>query len=187
MPKRTLYEWNNRFEHWERPASDAEEAKIERAAAMVLDALDDNAWLATEGVVVRPQGSYYNNTNVRLDSDMDLRAVHPSLRVEYTSGVDFKAADAALNYSLTGQSLADLNARLRREMVSALSLKFGYANVDDTGERAIHVKELPGSRAEIDVVPAFVLHHVFFKEATRTYDIILRGSRSVRSRATPGP
>lgn len=166
MPKRAQYEWTSRFEHWERPASDFEESKIERAAAMVLDALDDSQWLADEGVIVRPQGSYYNNTNVRLDSDMDLRAVHPGVRIEYHWNVsDTAAADAALGINRTGRNLNELSARMRQEMETALSIYFGRANVDATGERAIHVKELPGSRAEVDVVPAFVLSHIGLNSA----------------------
>jgi hypothetical protein len=73
MSIRTRGEWNARFEHWERPASDSEELKIERAASMVSQALNANAWLSSEQVTVHPQGSHYNNTNVRLDADMDLR------------------------------------------------------------------------------------------------------------------
>ena len=48
---------------------------------MVRTALADNAWLKSEGVSISPQGSYFNNTNVRLESDMDLRAVHPLVRI----------------------------------------------------------------------------------------------------------
>ncbi len=62
---RSRSSWNDRLTHWEKPASDSEVARIERAASMVRDALSASAWLTTEGVTVAPQGSYYNNTNVR--------------------------------------------------------------------------------------------------------------------------
>src|SRR6266851_4967629 len=84
---RTRSSWNARLEHWERPASDSEEARIERAASMVRGALADNEWLIAQGVTIKPQGSYHNNTNVRLQADMDLRAMHPNLKVEYAPGV----------------------------------------------------------------------------------------------------
>jgi hypothetical protein len=158
MP-RTRSDWNSRFEHWQRPASDTEEAKIERAAGMVRNALAGNAWLASQGVTVQPQGSYHNNTNVRLDSDMDLRALHPGIRVEYDGGVHVPTANEVLKYTFNGPSWVDRNARMRMEIAAALRSAFGAANVDDTGSRAIHVKALPGSRAEVDVAPAFVLHH----------------------------
>jgi hypothetical protein len=50
---------------------------------MVRTALAGNAWLQAEGVMIASQGSYFNNTNVRLEFDMDLRAVHPLVRIEY--------------------------------------------------------------------------------------------------------
>src|SRR5436853_3674863 len=96
---RSRSDWNSRFEHWQRAASDSEEQKIERAARMVRDALVKNAWLSAEGVSVYAQGSYYNNTNVRLDSDMDLRVVHPGIKVEYNPNVNVESANQILGYS----------------------------------------------------------------------------------------
>src|SRR5260370_7629875 len=81
---RTRQSWNERLEHWERPASDSEEATIERAAKMVRDVLVRNAWLSGEGVQIEPQGSYYKNTNVRQESDIDLRATHPGIYIKYS-------------------------------------------------------------------------------------------------------
>jgi hypothetical protein len=166
---RTRSDWNTRFEHWQRPASDSEEQKIERAARMVREALAKNAWLTAEGVSVYAQGSYYNNTNVRLDSDMDLRVVHPGIKVQYDPNVHVESANQILSYTFNGPSLSSLSSRMRVEMAAALGGDFGARNVDDTGSRAIHVKALPGSRAEVDVVPAFVLHHVVWIEATSSY------------------
>ena len=169
---RSWSDWNSRFEHWQRPVSDSEEQKIERAARMVRDALAKNVWLTAEGVTVHAQGSYFNNTNVRLDSDMDLRVVHPGMKVDYNPNVLVEAANKALSYTFNGPPLASQNSRMRAEMVAALRGEFGARNVDDSGSRAIHVKELPGSRAEVDVVPTFVLHHVAWIDTTRTYHTI---------------
>src|ERR1700722_8239653 len=82
---RSQSSWNDRLTRWERPASDSEEVQIERAASMVRFALTENAWLWYEGVEVSAQGSYFNNTNVRVESDMDLRAVHPLVRSVYAN------------------------------------------------------------------------------------------------------
>jgi hypothetical protein len=166
---RTRNDWNSCFEHWQRPASDSEEQKIERAARMVRDALAKNTWLTAESVSVHAQGSYHNNTNVRLDSDMDLRIVHRGIRVRYDPNVHVASANQILSYTFNGPSLASQNSRMRAEMVTALRAAFGAHNVDDTGSRAIHVKALSGSRAEVDVVPAFILHDVVWIEATRSY------------------
>jgi hypothetical protein len=166
---RTRREWNDRFEHWQRAASASEEARIERAAVMVRDALGRSPWLVGEGVDVLAQGSYHNNTNVRLDSDMDLRAAHPGIKVYYDGNVHIDSANKLLGYTF-GPNLADQNARMRVETAAALRATFGVASVDATGDRAIHVKALPGSRAEADVVPAFVLHYVVWDHLAQRYD-----------------
>src|SRR5437660_2914898 len=92
---RTRSSWNARLIHWERPATNSEEIQIERAASMVRSALAGNAWLRSEGVVVSAQGSYFNNTNVQLESDMDLRAVHPLIRTVYANEVVVEYAEKA--------------------------------------------------------------------------------------------
>lgn len=60
--------WNDRLAHWEKPASNSEEAIIERAANAMGALVSTNNWLVSEGVRVEPQGSYHNNTNVRQES-----------------------------------------------------------------------------------------------------------------------
>lgn len=59
---RTRSSWNDRLLHWERPASDTEEAKIQRAASAATLIVNANALLTKERAQVRPQGSYHNNT-----------------------------------------------------------------------------------------------------------------------------
>src|SRR3989442_12398141 len=84
---RTRQSWNDRLAHWERPASDSEEGMIERAAAMVRQVMSGNNWFSSEAVENAPQGSYYNNTNVRQESDIDLRAVHRDIFIQHAPGV----------------------------------------------------------------------------------------------------
>jgi hypothetical protein len=83
---RTRTSWNDRLAHWERPASDSEEARIERAAGMVRSTLAGSAWWTSEGITIQPQGSYHNNTNVRQEADMGVttRAV-PRFTLSWTN------------------------------------------------------------------------------------------------------
>jgi hypothetical protein len=156
---RSRSDWNARLEHWEKPASDSEEAQIERAAGMVRGALLQSSWLVAEGVQVRAQGSYHNNTNIRLDSDMDLCACHPSAHVDYGGGLSPPLVDAALGYVLIGRTIGEVVQRLRLELANALSAQFGAQQVTQ-GSKALTVAALPGSRAPVDVVPALRLHCV---------------------------
>ena len=146
--------WNDRFAFWEKPPSDSEEVQIQRSGAMVRTAL------AREGVEVRPQGSYHNNTNVRRDSDMDLCVWHPGIRVLPADGISHDEVDFKLGYtSSTGRSIHALAANLRLEIGRALIDAFGSANVRG-GNKAFRLSAVSGSRADADVVPAVCLHYV---------------------------
>ena len=157
---RSRTSWNERFEHWERPASETEEIQIKRSAGMVQRALNDNPRLVREDVQIRPQGSYHNNTNVRQDSDMDLCAWHPGIQVVTERGLSYEEVDRRLGYISTGgRAVPDIVVELRREVGRALRTAFGMANVDE-GNKAFRVSAVPGSRADADVVPGVRLHYV---------------------------
>jgi hypothetical protein len=152
--------WETRLAAWERPASPTEEAQIERAARMVREAVAANAWLTREGVTVEPQGSYFNNTNVRLEADMDLRVVHPSIRVLVDDALPAANDHVARGaYTFTGRSNFEVAAELRHHVGVALAAKFGRDNIDP-GTKAFRVSSVPGSRADIDIVPALTLDFV---------------------------
>jgi len=138
---------------------------------MVQQALNNNAWLVREGVQVRPQGSYHNNTNVRQDSDMDLCAWHPGIRVMVEDGISLDEADRGLGYTRTGgRMIPDIAADLRREVGQALRAAFGQANVHG-GNKAFRVSAVPGSRADADVVPAIRLDYVFKRGSGLLYSL----------------
>jgi len=67
--------WQEVFTQWSKPPSDTEEAKGERAARMVRDALRSHPALKDRDFELVAVGSYRNNTNVRSSSDVDLAAV----------------------------------------------------------------------------------------------------------------
>jgi hypothetical protein len=166
---RTRSSWNDRLTHWERPASDSEELQIERAASMVRFALSENQWLRNEGVAVSAQGSYFNNTNVRLESDMDLRAVHPLIRIEYAPNVVVEIAQAAHGIPQSGRYFSDVVVNMRREIRLCLGRKFGAANVDADGNKAVRLKKLQGSRADVDIVPVFNYIWMWWDDPARQY------------------
>lgn len=156
---RSRASWNDRFDHWMRPASDTEEATIERAANMVRQSLANSDWLKGEKVVVVPQGSYHNNTNVRREADADLRVVHPGLHLHFHSTVTESTARTLLGYSNTDRYFETVNRVVRSEAERELRDTFGGQHIKP-GNKAIRIKGLDGSRGEVDVVPCFTLHYV---------------------------
>lgn len=157
--KRSRTSWNDRFWHWERPPSDHEEGKIARAAGIATGIVNANSRLTALGAQIRPQGSYYNNTNVRLEADMDLRVQLPTLMVRYEAGVSPTQADDALGYVLAGNSMPDTAREVRDQLAADCRRAFGENNVT-VGNKAVSVDGLDGSHADVDLVPAFHLRYV---------------------------
>lgn len=134
---------------WVRPSSDSEQQKQDRAVRMVKAAMV--AWPAFDGVShgVYSKGSYANNTNVRLDSDVDVVVQnHECLYYEY---VGCEALPDAHATPYTGVWTPQ---RWRREIVAALTSAFPD-EVSGSGKVAISIDEHDGTRPDIDVVPAF--------------------------------
>lgn len=157
--KRSRTSWNDRLWHWERPPSDHEEGKIARAAGIATGIVNGNAALTALGAQIRPQGSYYNNTNVRLEADMDLRVQLPTLMVRYAAGVSSTEADGALGYISLGKTLTETAREVRDELAADCRRTFGAKNVT-VGNKAVSVDGLDGSHADVDLVPAFHLRYV---------------------------
>lgn len=136
---------------WIQRSSDAEQARQERAERMVRAAID--AWPYFEGIkpLVYAKGSYPNNTNVRQDSDVDVvvecndciywdnaPGVHRTVSGVYTGPWDYKS--------------------WRAHVAAALIDAYGEAGVDTSGNIAINLPEVAGSRPSTDVVPSHGYH-----------------------------
>lgn len=154
---RTRSSWNSWLEQAEKPASDHEEARIARAADMASAIVNANQFLVAVGVRVLPQGSYYNNTNTRNEADMDLRVQLDGIRIIYGDGVD-PVATFSQNYIPLQRSLEQTGLLARAHLERDLIERFKQNNVDTSGNKAITVKGLDGSRADCDLVPAFNFH-----------------------------
>lgn len=147
--------WNDRFIHWERAESTSETIRTERARDMVRDALWTNPWLISERVAIRPQGSFTNRTNVRNDADIDLRVEHP-LTVGYHQDEVARHVAQIMEGLIPSRRFAfDVAPRLRQEIAGTLRKAFGPRLVDASGQKAIRVRDVAGSRGEVDVVPSF--------------------------------
>lgn len=156
---RTRSSWNDRLTHWERSPSDNEEAQIQRAAIAATALVIASPILTAERVTIQPQGSYFNNTNVRLEADMDLRLQLPDIFIDYAGDVDQTAAYNAEGYWATGRTFSEIATIVRNELASACRAKFGADRVS-VGGKAVSVDGLSGSHADVDLVPAFRLHWI---------------------------
>ncbi|MFF7990497.1 hypothetical protein ACFZDG_11995 [Kitasatospora xanthocidica] len=137
---------------WISPSTEAEAVRQDRAERMVKDAIgahdafDD----VRSDLTVVAKGSYPNNTNVRSDSDVDIKVQLNSLYYyDFAPGV-VPFPDLSSN-SYTGPWTP---TRLRQEVGKALVNAFG-SDVDDNHNVAFYVPPVAGSRPNVDVVPCF--------------------------------
>jgi hypothetical protein len=63
--------WEETFVRWSKPSSDDEEDKIARTERMIRASIQRHEWFGNRQPTIYTKGSYANNTNVRLDSDVD--------------------------------------------------------------------------------------------------------------------
>lgn len=64
--------WNQRLAGWTGRSSDNEDAKRQRTEQQIREAIRSHARLSSQPLKIYAKGSYANNTNVRLDSDVDI-------------------------------------------------------------------------------------------------------------------
>ena len=134
------------FVTWSKPPSDSEETRCENAISMIKSAILAHPKLSTLNIVFIPQGSYHNNTNVKLNSDVDICVkLKDPFFTELPEGMrdeDFGLSTA--DYTFT---------EYKNDVEKALVEKFGQAGVT-RGNKAFDVHSNT-YRVDADVVACF--------------------------------
>lgn len=144
-------DWHETFKTWAKPASDTEEDKASRTAEDIRLALRKHPSLQNRRFDVYATGSYRNNTNVRLDSDIDIAAV---LRESFFYQLSGSLSSAQLGISAASYSYQDF----RRDVSTALRAAFGDRIKESP--KAVSLRETP-SRLNADV-SVFLEHRWYF-------------------------
>lgn len=111
--------WHDLFQEWWKPPSKTEEAKASNAASMINEAVRQTRILDGHNFRVYPTGSYRNNTNIRLGSDVDIAIVLDDAFF-YSVPDGYSPSD----FGLTGGATYGL-AEFRADVGRALAQKFG--------------------------------------------------------------
>ncbi|HZS14359.1 MAG TPA: nucleotidyltransferase [Candidatus Dormibacteraeota bacterium] len=141
-------EWERTFRGWTGPSSDTEQEKCANAERAVKSAIKASATLARRNVSVFTQGSYRNNTNVKIESDVDICVLcTDTIDLDFTFG---KGLDlAAVGLEPATYAYADFKS----EVEAALVAHFGKAAVH-RGDKAFDIHE-NSYRVDADVVACF--------------------------------
>lgn len=131
---------------WTKPPSDSEQTKLENSERMVKDAISSDPKLKQKSTETFGQGSYANNTNVRLNSDIDIN-------VRYTGGFyyDLPSEKRKEDFGITPISYTF--SEFKDDVENALVNKFGRNEVV-RNDKCITIKG-NSYRIETDVVPTW--------------------------------
>ncbi len=132
--------------NWRKPPSDTEETKLSNIERMVKECINEDATLKNMGIKTFGQGSYVNDTNVRLNSDVDLN-------VKYTDGFYFDLPPSMTRSDFGLNSPVSYSvSNFKNDVQGALARKFG-----DDVRRKNKCLTIEGntSRVGADVVPTW--------------------------------
>lgn len=134
------------FNSWRKPPSDSEETKLANSYKLVKEAIAEDPVLSKKNIEVFAQGSYANDTNVRLNSDIDI-----NVRLSDTVYYDVPDDKTKEDYGYTDSAYSF--EQYKTDVQNALIRKFGSTDVK-RNDKCLTVKENT-ARVITDVVPTF--------------------------------
>lgn len=141
-------DWEATFKNWAQPPSVTERDKCANAESVLSKALRNDPQLANLDFTVFTQGSYHCNTNVRMDSDVDINVRLNSVYVnEYPD--EIPGFESIVGFSATNITYT----WFKNELEYALKNKFGSDKVN-RGKKSLYVHENT-YRIDADIVPTF--------------------------------
>jgi len=131
---------------WAKPPSKTERERCDNAMSVVKAALDNSSALDDRNILIFPQGSYRNKTNVRQDSDVDICVLCTD-----TFYYDLPNDKNKEEFGITPASYHE--DAYRKDIQDALISQFGAGNVS-IGNKAFNISENT-YRVTADVVACF--------------------------------
>jgi len=155
-------DWEETFKSWSKPPSDTEDQKCQNAETMVRAAIKQSDTFTGRNVEIFSQGSYANNTNVRLDSDVDICVRYlDTFFYDLPNGLtkeEVGITDATYHFS-----------QFKDDVEAALVDKFGRSAIK-RGNKAFDIHENT-YRVDADVVACFE-YKLFRQNSSGKYNYI---------------
>ena len=135
------------FTNWTKPPSDSEQTRLENSERMVRQAIDSDKDLRIKSIQVFCQGSYANDTNVKLNSDIDINACYTDgFYYELPAGMCAKDLDISPHTSYSFQDF-------KNDIEKSLENKFGKADIIRKNKCITIIGN--SYRTQTDVVPTW--------------------------------
>jgi hypothetical protein len=163
-------DWESTFREWAKPPGVTEQQKSDNAERTIRAAIKDSHDLSKRDIIVFPQGSYRNNTNVRHDSDVDICVLCKDV-FYYDLPEDNTITKQAADIGEASYEYSDF----KNEVETALVRKFGRDMVK-RGNKAFDIHE-NSYRVDADAVACFGYREYFrdiygqikFREGTQLH------------------
>lgn len=146
QPPSSSRDWHAVMRAWAKPPSETEDQRASNAAGMIRTAIRASDALKGKTVDVYPTGSYRNNTNARLESDVDVAVVLRDLMFS-----EIPSAFTKEQLGITSTTSYSFN-QFREDVGAALKAKFGAGMTP--GDKAFDIRE-NSYRLDADVAPFF--------------------------------
>lgn len=143
MPKYTEEQLNQMC----RPASDSEETKLQNAETILRRALSASTIVQSSKYEIFGQGSYANNTNIRLNSDIDIN-------VCYTDGFYYKIPDGKTTNEYGLGNPTDYSFQAFKTNIEEMLVAYYGRSEVVRKNKCITIKGNT-NRIQIDVVPTW--------------------------------
>ncbi|WP_370398557.1 nucleotidyltransferase [Tenacibaculum dicentrarchi] len=134
---------------WRKPPSNTEETKLSNAERMIKEAISENDELNGMDIDIYGKGSYANDTNVRLNSDIDICVC---LRDTIFIQLPKNKEQEDFGYKDSSYKFSDFKDTIEQALID----KFGDSELK-RNDKCITIKE-NSYRVEADVVPSFEYH-----------------------------
>lgn len=173
--KASSIDWEAQLRSWVKPPSDHEDSKRDKTEDQIRAALVASNRLRGHQYKVYAKGSYANNTNVRLDYDVDIAVECTEFYYNDTSGAPADVVKAA-ETTTTPYTKKYGPTEFKYDVEHALVDYYGRSAVT-RGNMAMRVRE-GKTTLPADVVPCFEYHLVYgtdwrgelkFHQGTRIY------------------
>jgi hypothetical protein len=138
-------DWEETFRRWKEPSSENEGQKCQNAERMIRDAIQEDDALSKHKIEIFAQGSYHNNTNVRLQSDVDI-----CVRLMDVFFTEFSFANGLTKDAVGLVDATYTYPQFKNDVERALINKFGEDSIN-RGNKAFDV-HANSYRVDADVV-----------------------------------
>lgn len=132
---------------WAKPASDAEDTRMKNSRSAVVTALQNDPLLDDSKIKIIDKGSSHNNTNVKLQADVDYSLVNEKTFF-------YKIPEGYTKWHFGIYDSSESFSSYKQSVINSVYRHFNPVEIDNSKDKCTTIKK-NSNRVDIDVVPTF--------------------------------